>query len=99
MEKTEEPKYPKDHHIGRIVIEEIPEEKEELTKRDIRRRDEVRPRSEEIKTRFEVERGPRPQVREEVIKVGKRDVTDYEKTQREAERVEERIVSTDRKVI
>ncbi|XP_028404537.1 trichohyalin-like [Dendronephthya gigantea] len=97
LEKTEEPKYPKDHHIGRIVIEEIPEEKEELTKGEPRRRDKVRPRSEEIKTRFEVERGARPQMREDVIKVGKIDVTDYEKTQREVERVEERIGSTDRK--
>ncbi len=37
IEETEKPtRYPKDFDIGRIVIEETPEENKELTKRDVK---------------------------------------------------------------
>jgi hypothetical protein len=96
MEETEKHRYPKDLDIGRIVIEEIPEEKEEVTKHDVLKRDEVKRRHEDMETRYQVERGPKPQVKEEIIKVGKLDVTDYEKKQREFETVEESATYTDR---
>ena len=90
MEETEKPRYPKDIHVGRIVIEEVPEEKEEVTKRDVFKKDEVKPRHEGKETRYEVERAPRTRVKEEVVKVGRLDITDYEEAQRESERVEQR---------
>ena len=84
IEKTEKPQYPKDLDIGRIVIEETPEEKEEIPKRDILKRDEVNRRREAMKTRYE--KAPGVQVKEEVIKVGKLDITDYEDIQKDSEK-------------
>ena len=79
------------------MIEEIPEEKEEVTKRDVIKKDEVKQRREDMETRYQVERGPKRQVKEEIIKVGKFDVRDYEKTPMVCERVEERTTTyTDR---
>ncbi|XP_028404778.1 trichohyalin-like [Dendronephthya gigantea] len=86
IEETEKPRYPKDLDIGRIVIEEAPEEKEEILKREVVRRDEVKPRREDMKTTYEAEKVPGVQMRKEIIKVGKLDVTDYEKTQKDSER-------------
>ena len=93
LEETEKPRYPKDVDIGRIVIEEIPEEMGETTKRDMAKRDEVKPRQKDMETRYEIERGPKPQ-KEEIVKVGKLDVTDYEKTSRASELVEERLTTS-----
>jgi hypothetical protein len=97
MEETEKPRYPKDIDVGRIVIEELPEEKEQLTKRDVVKRDEVKPKRDDMETRYEVQKVPRKQVQEEVVKVGRLDITDYEKTYREPERVEERTTTFTRK--
>ena len=88
MEETERPKYPKDLHVGRIVIEEIPEERETVASHDILKKDEVKPKHEDKP--YEVEKVPRTQVKEEVVKVGRLDVTDYEKMQKESQRLEQR---------
>ena len=96
MEETEKQRYPKDLDIGRIVIEEVPEDKDEVTERDFHRKDEVKRRHEDMETRYQVERGPKPQIKEDIIKVGKLDVRDYEKTPREFERVEESTTYTER---
>ena len=96
MEGTEKPKYPKDLDIGRIVIEEMPEGKEEVTKRDVVKRDEVKPRREDMETCYEVEKIPRKQVQEDMVKVGRLDVTDYEETPREVEREERTTTYTQR---
>jgi hypothetical protein len=96
MEATEKPRYPKDIDVGRIVIEELPEEKEEVTKREAVKRDEVKPKHEDLETHYAVEKAPRKQVQEDVVKVGRLDITDYEKTPSEQERVEERITYTGR---
>ena len=85
MEETEKPRYAKDLEIGRIVIEETPEEKEEILKHAVVKRDQVKPRRENMKTPYEAEKFPEEQVKKEVIKVGKLDVTDYEKTQKDSE--------------
>ena len=89
MEATEKPRYPKDIDVGRIVIEEIPEEKE-VTKRDVIKREEVKPKHEDMETCYEVEKVPRRQPQEDVVKVGRLDVTEYEKTQREPESIKDR---------
>lgn len=88
MEETERPRYPKDLHVGRIVIEEIPEEREKVASHDILKKDEVKPKHEDKP--YEVEKVPRAQVKEEVIKVGRLDITDYEKMQKGSERLEQR---------
>ncbi len=98
MEETEKPRYPKDIHVGRIVIEEVPEEKEEVTKREVVKRDEVKPKRDDMETRYEVQKVPRKQVQDDVVKVGRLDITDYEKTAREPERVEERTTTFTRKL-
>jgi hypothetical protein len=94
MEETVKPRYPKDLDIGRIVIAEIPEEKE-VTKRNVVKRDEVKPRREDMETRYEVEKNARKQVQEDVVNVGRLDITDYEKTARQSE-VEARSTYTER---
>lgn len=76
MEEAEKPRYPKDFHVGRIVIEEIPEE-EEVGKHEAVRRDKV-------KTRREIEKFPRKKV-DDLNKIGKLDITDYEKAPGKAE--------------
>ncbi len=97
MEETEKPRYPKDIDVGRIVIEELPEEKEQVTRRDVVKRDEVKPKRDDMETRYEVKKVPRKQVQEEVVKVGRLDITDYEKTQRELGRMEEKTTTFTRK--
>ena len=91
MEEIEKPRYPKHLDVGRIVIEEIPEEKKEVTKRDDFKRDEVKPRlDKDTTTLYQVGKDTKQHVKEDVIEVGKLDITDYEKTQKESERVRER---------
>ena len=96
IEETEKPtRYPKDFDIGRIVIEETPEENKELTKRDVHKTDKMKTKHEDTKT-YQVRRDPKPQVKEDVVKVGRLDITDYEKISRDSERVEERTTYTER---
>ena len=90
--EIEESRYCKDLDIGRIVIEETPEEKEEIPKREVSKKAQTRPKSIEVTaTQHEVEE--HPFVTEDVIKVGKLDVTHLEKKMVEAETVQERIKS------
>lgn len=85
-EKTEKPRYPKKFDVGRIVIEETPEEKESMAKDYVLKRDEV------AETRYKVKRGPEREVKEDV-KVGRIDTADYEITPTESERIEERVTT------
>ncbi len=57
----------------------------------------MKPKRDDMETRYEVQKVPRKQVQEEVVKVGRLDITDYEKTYREPERVEERTTTFTRK--
>ena len=87
FEETEKPTYPKHLDVGRIVIEEIPEDKKEVTERDGLKRDEVKPRDDkEIKKLYPVRKDLKPQVKQDVIEVGRLDITEYEKTRKEPER-------------
>ena len=91
-EDMEEPEYPKDLDIRRIVIEEIPAERDETLKSQVTPKEAVKPRSTDVTiTRHEVEEFPKTLVKEDVIKVGKLDVTDVEKTLVESRRVGERV--------
>jgi hypothetical protein len=90
MEETEKPRYPKDIDVGRIVIEETPEEKEEVIKRDVPKRDEVKPKDKDTEVRYEVERRPNSLEKTDVIKVGRLDVTDYQKKTMGSEQLTER---------
>ena len=94
MEETEKPRYPKHLDVGRIVIEETPEEKEEVTRRDVLKRDEVKPRHKDTEVRYEVERRPKQQ-KEDVVKVGRLDVTDYHKETMEFEPTKEKPTYTE----
>jgi hypothetical protein len=89
MEETEKPKYPKDLDIGRIVIEEIPEE---IPKHKILRKEHGGPRSTGVTiAQHEVEEHPKTYLTEDVIKVGKLDVTHLEKEMVEAKTVQDKI--------
>ena len=94
MEETEKPRYPKHLDVGRIVIEETPEEKVEVTRRDVFKRDEVKPRHKDTEVRYEVERRPKQQ-KEDVVKVGRLDVTDYHKETMEFEPAKEKTTYTE----
>ena len=94
MEETEKPRYPKHLDVGRIVIEETPEEKVEVTRRDVLKRDEVKPRHKDTEVRYEVERRPKQQ-KEDVVKVGRLDVTDYHKETMQLEPTKEKTTYTE----
>ena len=86
MEETEEPRYPKALDIGRIVIDEMPEEKQPVQKPDIRKRNKVKETRVDMEPRDSVEQRQAPLVKEEVAKVGRLNITEYEKTPRESDR-------------
>ena len=76
------------------MIEETPEEKEEVTRREVFTRDEVKPRHKDTEVRYEVERRPKQQ-KEDVVKVGRLDVTDYHKETMEFEPTKEKTTYTE----
>ena len=72
MEKDEKLKHHKDLDVGRIIIEELPQEQEEDTKRLMYQRNDLNTRLEEL----------RPRHTDETMKVGKLDVAEYDKISR-----------------
>ena len=44
-----------------------------------------------METRYKIRRVPTLQVKEEVVKVGRLDITDYEKTLKESEQADKRV--------
>ena len=86
MEETEEPRYSKALDIGRIVIDEMPEEKQPVQKHDIRKRDKVKETRVDMEPRDSVEQRQAPLVKQEIAKVGRLNITEYEKTPRESDR-------------
>lgn len=93
MEETEKPRYPKDIDVGRIVIEEIPEEKEYVTKLDISKRDEVKSRYKELETGHQ--KVYRQQIREDEVHVGRLDTTGYGETPKDSKQVEDTLTHID----
>ena len=84
-EETEKPTYPKAIDIGRIVIDEIPEEKQPLQKRDIPKRDRVKEGRLDIEPCDKFDGRPKMHVKEDAVTVGRLNITDQEITQRESD--------------
>ena len=61
------------------MIDEIPEEKQPLIKREIPKRDKVMETRVDIETSDKVKEGRAMQVEEDVVKVGRLNIADYEK--------------------
>lgn len=92
-EETEKPRYPKDRDIGRIVIEEIPEQKEQIPMgRDVRKGD-FKPSRTDLTVTRQVKDDSRKYIKEDVIKVGKLDVTELNKTPVESKQEEKRVAT------
>ena len=88
-ERQETRKHVKALDIGRIVIEEIPDEKRKAP--PVAKKENVRPKSVEITLpEQEVKEIPRRDIIEDVVKVGKLDVTSFEKKSLKSSRVQER---------
>ena len=85
-DETEEPRYPKALDIGRIVIDEMPEEKQPMQKPDTRKRDKIKEARVDMELCDKVEQRQAPLVKEEIAKVGRLNITEYEKTPRESDR-------------
>ncbi len=91
-EEPKTPTYRKDLDIGRIVINEIPEQKEETPKRDTVQREPIRPKRTAMTiSQRDVRERPKKYVSEDVVKVGRLDTTDLERITEESRRVEQRI--------
>lgn len=85
QEKTERRKHPKDVDIGRIVIEEIPEEKERAPTKKA-------PRDTQVTiSRKEVKDVSKP--RDETIRVGRLDLRDVEKEILESRKTKETLIT------
>jgi hypothetical protein len=83
--------YRKDLDIGRIVIDEIPEEKEEIPESDIVQKELARAKRTDVTvSQRDVRERPKKYVKEDVVKVGKLDTTDLDRVTEESWRVEER---------
>ena len=97
-EEIERPRYLREQEVGRIVIEEVPEEKEERP-RDIYRKYVEKPRTTEVTvTREDVSDVCKPYEKEDVVKVGKLDVHELDKTPMESRRVEEKSLTRSERV-
>ena len=88
-DEIERRRHPKDYDVGRIVIEEIPEEKEE--KPQVYRKYQGKPRTTEVTvTMDDVKDVSKTHQKEDVVKVGRLDVHGLEKTPEESRGPEER---------
>ena len=91
-EEQQKPQFRKDLDIGRIVIEEIPEEKEEEPERDIFQKEPARPMGTDMpENKREVKELPKKYIKVDAVKVGKLDTSDLDRVTGESRRVEERI--------
>ena len=66
------------------MIDEVSEEKQPLIKREMPKRDKVKEKRVDMETCDKVEGLPAPQVKEDVVRVGRLDITDHAKTRRES---------------
>ena len=88
-DEIERRRHPKDYDVGRIVIEEIPEVKEE--KLQVNRKYEGKPRTTEVTvTMDDVKDVSKTYQKQDVVKVGRLDVHGLQKTPQESRRPEER---------
>jgi len=78
------------------VIEETPEEKREVIKRDLPKTEKVKPTHKETEVRYEVGRRPKQQGKEDGVKVGRLDVSEYPEQPMEFEPLKERTTNIER---
>lgn len=91
QEETAKPRYPRELDIGRFMIAEIQEGKQEIPKGKILRREEVKPTSTNMwVTRHELEEVSTTIDKEDVIKVSKLDITELEETPVELRRADKK---------
>lgn len=91
-EEIKRAKYPEEQRVGRIVIEEIPEQKEERPQ-GVYHRYAEKPRATDVTVTREVRDVARPTEKEEVVKVGKLNIQEMEKTSVESRRPEEKFLA------
>ena len=84
-EEIEKPRYPKAIDVGRIVIDEIPDEKQPSIKSEIPKRDKVMETRVDIEIRDKDKRGPALQVKEGLVKVGRLNIAYYENAPKESD--------------
>lgn len=89
-EEPDKPKYPKDLDIGRIVIEEIPEEK--VTKRESPKKEHSKPAARET-MKIKETTIPRKELIEHETKLHKEYTTGYEERPWERRTVDERVIT------
>ena len=68
------------------MIDEIPEKKQPVIKREIPKRDRIKETRVDIETYEEFEGGLSPHVKKDVVKVGRLNISDDEKPPRESDR-------------
>ena len=91
-DEIERRRHPKDYDVGRIVIEEIPEEKEE--KPQVYRKYEGKPRTTAVTATIDdVKDVSKTHQKEDVVKVGRLDVHGLEKTPEQSRRPEQRSIT------
>lgn len=91
-EETEKPRYPKERDIGRIVIEEMPEERKEIPTDKLLRKEDSKSKTTQLTvTRHHVDDDTSRHVKEDAVQVGKLDVTELDKTPKDSRREEKRI--------
>ena len=93
-EETERQKYPVQREVGRLVIEELPEKVDKASQKYP-----VRQKPTEVTvTREQVSDVSRPYEKEDMIKVGRLDIHQLEKTHVEPRRIQERPLRDEEKV-
>ena len=93
-EETEKARYPKNIDVGRIVIEETPEEMETPKTCDILKNDDVSETGKEMETYYQDKGGRILEVKEEVVKVGRLDIIENGEKTKESEGLEERLTTS-----
>ena len=93
-EETEKPRYPKAIDVGRIVIDEMPEEKQSSIKSEIPKRDKSMETRVDIEIRDKDKRGPALQVKEGLVKVGRLNIPYYENAPKESDssKVDQKVI-------
>lgn len=93
LEETKKSKYPKEVDVGRIVIEEIPEEKEQISRRDDKQRG-----TDVTLRRQEVRDVTKDREKDDTVKIGRLDLCDLENEAVVSTKTEKRLVTTRDKI-
>ena len=78
------------------MIEETPEEKREVIEREVIKRDEVNLKRKDTEVRYEIDRRLNSQEKQDAVKVGRLDVSDYHQQAMKFEPLKERTTNIER---